>query len=87
MARFLVIYYAGAMAQDPASIAQARHSFTQRAAKTRAALAYVGGIPVGRGRSRPALKRQGARLEGVRMGSAAPTGDGKLTPGLAGGPA
>ena len=69
MARFLVIYYAGAMAQDPASIAQARHSFTQRAAKTRAALAYVGGIPVGRGRSRPALKRQGARFGGVRMGS------------------
>ena len=42
MARFLVTYYAGDMPQDPESIAQARHAFSQWAAKTGPALADLG---------------------------------------------
>ena len=42
MARFLITYHAGDMAQDPESIAQVRRAFTQWAAKAGAALADLG---------------------------------------------
>jgi len=42
MARFLITYHPGDMAQDPESIAQARRAFAQWAAKTGDALADVG---------------------------------------------
>lgn len=42
MARFLVTYHVGVMAQDPQSIAQARCAFAQWAAQAGAALADVG---------------------------------------------
>jgi hypothetical protein len=42
MPRFLVTYHAGDMPQDPETIAQARHAFTQWATKTGAALADSG---------------------------------------------
>jgi hypothetical protein len=42
MPRFLVTYYAGDMASDPASIANARRAFTHWAEQAGAALADVG---------------------------------------------
>jgi hypothetical protein len=42
MARFLITYYPGGMAQDAESIAQARRAFAEWAARTGAALADIG---------------------------------------------